>query len=40
MCAYNKNYKDAKEKNIMHFKVMSRVGKKSNIFILTKFLLE
>lgn len=37
--AYNKNYKDPKEKNIMDFKVRSRIGKKkSSIFILTKFL--
>lgn len=27
ICAHNKNYKDAKEKNIMDFKVMSRVEK-------------
>lgn len=26
--AYNKNYKDLKEKNIMDFKVSSRAGKK------------
>lgn len=36
--AYNKNYKDPKEKYIMDFNVRKRVGeKKSNIFILTKF---
>ena len=28
--AYNKNYKDLKEKNIMDFKVSSRAGKKKN----------